>query len=88
MFEKINSGEEVVCSTFTSNDRQNKWKITITTVEYDNEGKPVECIGVISNISYQMHKEQKYKRKNQLLTSSASSLEGYVLQNCVYRYRQ
>lgn len=70
MFEKINSGEEVVCSTFTSNDRQNKWKITITTVEYDNEGKPVECIGVISNISYQMHKEQKYKRKNQLLTSS------------------
>lgn len=32
--------------------------------------KPVECIGVISNISYQMHKEQKYKRKNQLLTSS------------------
>lgn len=26
MFEKINSAEEVVCSTFTSNDRQNKWK--------------------------------------------------------------
>lgn len=70
MFEKINSGEEVVCSTFTSKDGQNKWKITITTVEYDNEGKPVECIGVVSNISYQMHKEQKYKRENELLTSS------------------
>lgn len=70
MFEKINSGEKVVCSTFTSKDGQKKWQITITTVEYDNEGKPVECIGVISNISFQMYKEQKYKRKNELLISS------------------
>lgn len=66
MFDRINAGESAACSAFISNDKQNKWQITLTTVEYDDEGKPVECIGVIENISEQMHKEHEYE----LLSSS------------------
>ncbi len=59
MYKKINSGEEAASSEFRSKSGNTWCKVRMTTVEWDEDGKPQLCAGIVEDCSYSRNRERE-----------------------------
>ena len=67
MYRRIDAGEQTAQASFSSIDRKNWCTVTLTTVSFDGQGRPLKSYGIIQNISEMKMQEAEYHSSKKLL---------------------
>ncbi len=81
MYRRIDAGERTAQASFSSIDRQNWCTVTLTTLSYDEQGRPKQSYGVVQNISELKMQEAEYHSNRRMLASIIDALSKIYMFN-------
>lgn len=81
MYEKIDAGEPTAQASFSSLDRANWCTVTLTTVSFDEQGRPQKAYGIVQNISKMKMREAEYHSNKRLLAGIVEALSKIYMFN-------
>ncbi|MCI8418292.1 MAG: response regulator [Lachnospiraceae bacterium] len=81
MYYRIDRGDRTAQASFSSQDRRNWCTVTLTTVAYDEQGRPEKTYGIIQNISDLKLQEAEYHSNSMRLINIISALSKIYMFN-------
>lgn len=81
MYRRIDAGEKTAHASFSSIDRRNWCTVTLTTVEYDAQGRPERTYGIVQNISEMKMQQAEYHSSHRMLSGIIGALSKIYIFN-------
>ena len=81
MYRRIDAGEKTAQASFSSLDRRNWCTVTLTTISYDEEGRPQKSFGIVQNISEMKLQAAEYHSRSRTLFSIIDALSKIYIFN-------
>ena len=81
MYRKIDAGEKTAQASFSSIDRKNWCTVTLTTLSYDEKGRPLKAYGIVQNISEMKIREAEYHSSRRMLSGIIEALSKIYMFN-------
>lgn len=81
MYRKIDAGEKTAQASFGSIDRKNWCTVTLTTLSYDEEGRPLKTYGIVQNISEMKIQEAEYHSSRRMMSGIIEALSKIYMFN-------